>query len=302
MDEEQLIDEGESVKGEKRMKDAYEASSKLLRMRLSKDRPEDLEVLERVKESDVIVVKGDYDHAQVNFEMAGIPHTVVSPEHISTMQLNRDQLLFINCPGHLENQGISNVRGFVERGGMLVTTDWALETVLEEAFPGFVKRGGTDTEDDVVRVEIKDVGEDSFISSVIDNTDDPQWWLEGSSYPIHIVDKERVKVQVTSEEMKEKYGEAPIIISFRFGNGEVIHMTSHFYLQRTETRTERHATSAMAYAAEKGVMGSAAAEVLEDKDLSTAEVESAYTSQAFMTDMVARQRKRAEKRKEEEEP
>ncbi|MGY5874670.1 MAG: hypothetical protein RTU30_02895 [Candidatus Thorarchaeota archaeon] len=302
MDEEQFVAEGEEVKGDEKMKDAYEASSKLLRMRLSKDRPEDLEVLERVKESDVIVVEGGYDHAQVNFEMAGIPHTVISEMSVGRTEFNRDQLLFINCPGSLDMDGIEKVEVFVRTGGMLVTTDWALENVLEKAFPGFVARGGTDTADDVVRVEIHEGGEDSFIASVIDKTDDPQWWLEGSSYPIKILDKKKVKIFVSSKEMKKRYGEAPIIVSFRYGDGEVIHMTSHFYLQRTETRTERHQGSAAAYAAEKGVSKEEAAALFDSSDLSTAEVESAYTSQAFMTDMVARQRKRAEKREEEEEP
>jgi hypothetical protein len=247
----------------------------------------------------VVVVGGTYDHAQVNFEMAGIPHILVGPHQVSQIELNPDQLVFINCPGDLDEQSIGKIRGFVERGGMLVTTDWALQNVLEPAFPGFVKRGGTDTADDVVRVEILEGVEDSFISAVIDESDDPQWWLEGSSYPIEIIDKEKVKVLVTSKEMKKKYGHAPIIVSFNYGNGEVIHMTSHFYLQRTETRTDRHAMSAKEYAAEKGFSASETEEIIRDEDLSIAEVESAYTSQAFMVDMVSRQKKKAMKRKEE---
>ena len=44
---------------------------------------------------------------------------------------------------------------FVEEGGQLITTDWALKHVLEVAFPGTVKVGGS-TGDEVVAVEIVD--------------------------------------------------------------------------------------------------------------------------------------------------
>ena len=44
---------------------------------------------------------------------------------------------------------------FVKEGGQLITTDWALKYVLEVAFPGTVKVGGS-TGDEVVTVEIVD--------------------------------------------------------------------------------------------------------------------------------------------------
>ncbi|MFX0091305.1 MAG: hypothetical protein ACFFBD_06030 [Candidatus Hodarchaeota archaeon] len=296
-----MVDE-QDTKGDPRMKKAYEASSRLLRERLAKERPEDLKLLDDIEEADIIVVEGQYDHAQVNFKLAGIPHKVISPPTVDSLEITSDQLLFINCPGSgIGDKGIKVIQHFVGGGGMLVTTDWALLHVLEKAFPGVVKYNQQPTRDDVVRVEILDGGEDSFIHNVIDKTDDPQWWLEGSSYPIQILDQEKVKVLVTSKEMEEKYGEAPILISFKVGEGEVIHMTSHFYLQRTETRTKRHAKSGESYAMEKGFTQEQAKAMNNLQDLSVAEVESAYTSQAFMADMVMKQKKRVQKRKEEKE-
>lgn len=294
-----MVDE-QQIKGDPRMKKAYEASSQLLRKRLAKERPEDLELLDDIKESDIIVVTGQYDHAQVNFELAGIPHIVIDPLKMNSIEITPDKLLFINCPGtEIEENGITTIKRFVESGGMLVTTDWVLKNVLEVAFPGYVKFNDRSTVDDVFRIEILEVGDDSFVHKVIDQTDDPQWWLEGSSYPIQILDKEKVKILVTSKEMEEKYGEAPIVVSFKFGMGEIIHMTSHFYLQRTETRTERHALSSKTYAMEKGFSKAEAEEISELEDLSVSEVESAYTSQAIMTDLVTQQKKRVLKRQKE---
>ena len=67
----------------------------------------------------------------------------------------------------------------------------------------------------------------------------PVWWLEGSSYPIEILDKRRVKVLVRSDDLKKRYKHDPVIVRFDWGKGTVYHMISHFYLQRSETRTKK---------------------------------------------------------------
>lgn len=71
----------------------------------------------------------------------------------------------------------------------------------------------------------------------------PVWWLESSSYPIEVLDKKKVKVLVRSEELKRRYKHDPVIISFEWGKGVVYHMISHFYLQRSETRTKKQGTT-----------------------------------------------------------
>ena len=71
----------------------------------------------------------------------------------------------------------------------------------------------------------------------------PVWWLESSSYPIEILDKKKVKVLVRSNELKKRYKHDPVIISFEYGKGVVYHMISHFYLQRSETRTQKQGES-----------------------------------------------------------
>ncbi|MFX0087291.1 MAG: hypothetical protein ACFFAU_16695 [Candidatus Hodarchaeota archaeon] len=154
---------------------------------------------------------------------------------------------------------------------MLVTTDWALVHIKAAAFPNILRYNQQPTTDDVVSVQILEGGEDSFIANVIDKSDEPMWWLEGSSYPIKILDKEKVQILETSKEMEKKYGEAPIVVSFMFGKGEIYHKTSHFYLQRTEIRTKRHSESDMAYTMEKGFTKEEAEEMGSNfEDLSTA--------------------------------
>jgi len=113
------------------------------------------------------------------------------------------------------------------------TTDWALRHVIEPAFRGVLAYNERPTADAVVRVEVVDP-ENQFLKGVMGPNDDPQWWLEGSSYPIRIVDTERVKVLLTSRQLADQWGESPVAVVFPHGQGEVFHMISHYYLQRTE--------------------------------------------------------------------
>lgn len=54
-----------------------------------------------------------------------------------------------------------------------------------------------------------------------------------------MLDKKKVKVLVRSDELQRRYKHDPVIISFEWGKGVVYHMISHFYLQRSETRTKK---------------------------------------------------------------
>ena len=78
---------------------------------------------------------------------------------------------------------------------------------------------------------------------------------------------------------------------FRWGEGEVFHMISHYYLQRTELRTQRHQAPATSYFAEKGVACDALM-CSEVADLSLADLESAKPSATFMANvMIAKKEK-----------
>ena len=181
-----------------------------------------------------------------------VEFTACEPSSLDRLTLHPEQLLVINCPGQISGAAVTKVRAFVEAGGSLFTTDWALKHVIEPAFPGVLAFNERPTADDVVRIEVKEP-DNIYLQGVIDGQDDPLWWLEASSYPIRIVDHDRVKVLITSKELGEKYGEEPVAVWFRWGEGEVFHMISHYYLQRTELRTQRHQASAASYFSEKGV-------------------------------------------------
>jgi len=269
---------------------AYAAAAHITREQLRRDAPERARTLDEVEASDVVVVAGIYDHVEAVLSALEVPHELVQPHELDRLALRPEQLLIVNCPGQVSPRAITRIRAFVEAGGSLFTTDWALKHVIEPAFPGVLAFSGRPTPDDVVRIEVKD-RENIYLQGVLDGQDDPQWWLEGSSYPISVVDEERVQVLITSRELEEKYGEAPVAVWFRWGEGDVFHMISHYYLQRTELRTERHASAAAGYFSEKGVEMTAA--LVEDMDgLSLADVESAKPSAAFMANVIIDKKRR----------
>ncbi len=269
---------------------AYRAAARITREQMLRQAPERARALEEVEASDVVVVAGCYDHVESVLGALEVPHVLVQPQEVGRLALRPEQLLIVNCPGDVPAAAIPRIRGFVEAGGSLFTTDWALKHVIEPAFPGVLAFSRRPTPDDVVRIEVKD-HDNIYLQGVLDGQDDPQWWLEGSSYPITVVDAERVQVLITSRELEEKYGEAPVAVWFRWGEGDVFHMISHYYLQRTELRTERHGSAASTYFAEKGV--EVTQSMLADLDgLCLADVESAKPSAAFMANVIADKKRR----------
>lgn len=270
---------------------AYKAGAKMARSRMEKESPLDAEALRQVRASDIVVVAGQYDHVEAVLGALEMPFQLIDVGQLDGVDLRPEQLLVINCPGNISPRAIGKVRRFVAAGGSLFTTDWALKHVIEPAFPGFVEYNERPTADDVVRIEIKSK-DNPFLKGVMDGADDPQWWLEGSSYPIRVIDSTNVQVLLASKELANKYGEAPVAVVFPFGQGEVFHMISHYYLQRTELRTSRHASSGMAYADEKGYEASPM-EAQELRDLSLGEVESAQTSARLFANVIAEKKKRS---------
>ena len=286
-----------------KMKKAYQASSKILEKRMEKERPQDLEILKKVKDSSIIIVAGSYDKIEMVLDLIKIPYVLIQPQDVDQIELKTDQILIVNCPGYISEFGLNKIKGFVQKGGFLFTTDWALLNILEKIFPEYVKYNQRPTADDCVRVEVVDK-KNKFLEGLFTGKDaDPIWWLESSSYPIIIVDKNKVNILVSSKEMKEKYGESPIVILFRYGDGgTVLHMTSHYYLQRSELRTKRHKTSAENYVtSEMAFTKEEAKEIKKDlDDVTLGEAESAYISSQFISNVIVEQQKMVEKKKNEQ--
>lgn len=282
---------------------AYRIADELIKDRLEETAPELAAELAGIEEADILVVRGVHDHIQRVLDLAGTRFALVDPGRIASAELRPDQVMFVNCGAKFEQRGLNTIRAFVDGGGFLFTTDWALRDVLEAAFPGYVEYNGQATGDEVVRVEIHQK-DDPLLATLIGPDDDPQWWLEGSSYPIRVLKPDEVNVIISSKELGRKYGETPVFITFEVGEGRIYHMISHFYLQRTETRTARHVCSGDDYLDEKSISRSARAKYvgMGSSDISLGEVESAYTSRSMMSHVMLSKKEQMRRVRREKRP
>ena len=285
-----------------KMSTAYRVAQEMIKDKL-KDVDEDMAAeFEELGESEVIVSEGVHDYIEQVFNGIGLKHNLINPQQFEKIDLDPDKIIFINCPGNVTSKGLRNLVTFVEKGGFLFTTDWALRHVIEPGFPGYIKYNNRPTSDEVVRVDIL-AEEDPFLQSLIGPNDDPQWWLEGSSYPIEILNHKEVDILIKSKEIEKKYGESAVFVTFDYGKGKIYHMISHFYLQRAETRTARHAKSGAEYANEKLNMDQYREEKYKNMgidDANLSDVEAAYSSSSMMNKILWDKRKMAEMEREDE--
>ncbi len=261
---------------------SYDVAIRIMNAELSAG---DQDLLRRLDDHDVIVIRGCHDRVEHVLRLAGIAHHVVQPQDVAMLDLTPHQLVFVNCPGEVNDRAIEVLRLFVESGGSLVTTDWALKHIVERAFPGVIARNGRSTGDEVVRVEVRD-DSSPWLAGMFHEGADPLWWLEVASYPIRILDHGRVKVLLTSSELGARYGAASVAVTFDVGKGNVLHMISHYYLQRADPRTARHKKGWKDYAGEVGAEKVAKEAGSSFDDISAGEVEAAHKSLRFMTNMV----------------
>jgi len=217
-----------------------------------------------------------------------VKHVVIPPSLLDRLDLLPTQTLMVNCPGQLSPAAIKKVHDFVARGGYLVTTDWAIN-VTAKAFPGTIEHNGQRTPNDVVSVTTHDASE-PLLSHMKALKDQPRWWLENASFPIRILDRQKVRVLMSSDEMKKKYGEGAVVVAFRFGDGKVLHMTSHFYLQQARLLVASEKRAGSAFAKDVGLSDADVAAMkkkgVNPDDVRAGEVTSAYSMQQMSTNLL----------------
>eukprot|EP00386_Alphamonas_edax_P005404 GDKI01017396.1.p1 GENE.GDKI01017396.1~~GDKI01017396.1.p1 ORF type:complete len:397 (-),score=91.71 GDKI01017396.1:20-1210(-) len=289
--------------GDAAMKTAYEAANHIVRERISKGNKEDINILDGLKDEDIVCVDGTYDHIHQVLEALGLPFQRVTQDQFALMPLRPDQTVYINCACEFPLHAAQKAETFVRGGGQLITTDWALKNVLEAGFPGYVRFNEMPTGDEVVQIQVRDREDDVCRGFLAETSEaEPVWWLEASSYPIQVLNTEKVKVLVASRELKERYGDDPVIIKFEHGEGTVYHMISHFYLQRAEARNKKHAQTAEAYMCEQNLSADTAERVrnitskADTPSINYGQVQSAAASSEFVSRVVISHKQRSAQR------
>ena len=280
--------------GTTEMRRANRAAAEILQRRMQDSRPDDYKLLREAAGADVVVVSGVYDRVQDVLRAVQIKHVVIPPALLDKLPLLSTQTLMLNCPGDISEAAIKKVRAFVERGGYLVTTDWALRTAAA-AFPGTIEHNGRTTPNDVVAVHVHD-DKEPLLTHVKVMREHPRWWLEGSSYPIRVKDKQRVRVLMSSEEMAKRYGDGAVVVAFSWQQGKVLHMTSHFFLQQSKLVAESEKQRGSSFAKGAGLSDKQVEELrrkgVNVDEVKAGELNSAYSMQQVSTNLIVEKQAR----------
>jgi len=186
--------------------------------------------LEKLRQAEVVVVRGSADHMEHVMQKAQVKYVVVDPEDLPQLPLHGQQVLMVNCTGEMSPAARERVRRFVSAGGFLYTTDHAVHYLLERAFPGYVKWSGKTSNEEIFAMEVGQT--DRGLLKKIGNGGHPRWQLAGGGYLFDVVDKQKVDVLMTSRAVAQRYGSGGVLgVRFRVGDGQVIHVTGHFFTQ-----------------------------------------------------------------------
>lgn len=177
-------------------------------------------------EDRLIEVKGQWDDAARTLKNLGIPFRRVRAGQLRPDVLSAAKVVVINCAGELKRDQLQNLRDFVSNGGYLLTTDWALDNMLQQTFPGYVEWNKGKSDRNMYSSTI--VNPDPVL---FDNTVRNAYWkLDLSAHMIRIRRPDAVRVLCTSPELAAEDPDrmGALAVVFKFGKGYVLHMVGHF--------------------------------------------------------------------------
>jgi len=202
------------------------------------------------KHGKILAVEGRFEKPKKVIEnMYAAEKRTIKPNQIMKYDLGLYDIVLIGCPGNqIPEAAHPRIQVFVQNGGWLITTDWALVSIVEKLFPGYIRWNNQKTGDVVVACQLADpthpfldgvkseMTREKWIKKATKNTseDEFRWWLETKSYPIRVLNPVEVNVLIYSRELKYKWGEGAVLCYFDVGKlgGRVIHIISHTHLQK----------------------------------------------------------------------
>ena len=202
------------------------------------------------KHGKILAISGKFEKPKkVIQHMYASVKRVIRPNVVLRTDFNQYDLILVGCPGkEIPTMAHSKIKDFVINGGWLLTTDWAILHIIENIFPGFIRWNQKKTSDSVVACQILEpnhpfldgvlgeIQQSKWAKQASANTGKKEfrWWLEFRSFPIQILNPDTVRILIASNELKQKWGESPVLVYFNYGNkgGRIIHMISHTNLQK----------------------------------------------------------------------
>ncbi|CAN5296999.1 hypothetical protein BH10CYA1_BH10CYA1_28910 [soil metagenome] len=174
----------------------------------------------------VIVVKGRWDDSGRTLRALGIQYERVGSGDLKDMPLDNVKVLIVDCAGSAPRESFQRIRDFVVRGGYLLATDWALDNLIEKAFPGYVEYDRKKNAEAIYDAYVVNPEPVLFANAVTN----AHWKMDESSHLLRVVKPGSVRVLARSRKLeKEDPGSQGVLaVVFPFGKGYVMHMVGHF--------------------------------------------------------------------------
>ncbi|HEX9577336.1 MAG TPA: hypothetical protein VF993_06265 [Myxococcales bacterium] len=180
------------------------------------------------RDAEVIIVTGSADHMEQVMKRAGVKFALISPADLARVELRWQQILMVNCTGEMPPAAAERVRRFVNAGGMLYTTDHAVRYLIERIFPNTIRFSGTQSQEQIFPMQAE--GDRGLVAKINDHGE-PRWQLAGGGMLFDVVGA-NVEVLMRSRQVAERYhGSGVLGVRFRVGDGQVVHVTGHFFTQ-----------------------------------------------------------------------
>src|ERR1041384_5160101 len=185
--------------------------------------------LHAVEKAEVVIVTGSADHMEQVMQRAGVKYALVTPDDLPDLPLRWQQILMVNCTGQMTPRAMERVRRFVNAGGMLYTTDHAVHYLIEKIFPGTIRFNGQATQEEIFPMEVS--GDRGLVAKIVTPGHQPRWQTAGGGMLFDVVDP-KVEVLMRSAAVTAKFHKGGALgVRFRVGDGQVIHVTGHFFTQ-----------------------------------------------------------------------
>ena len=157
-------------------------------------------VLAVEKHGKILAVNGRYEKPKKVIEhMYASLKNVIREKEIMKEDLSQyDVVFWLDSNVYIPYASHPKVRDFVMNGGWLITTDWALRSIIENIFPGYIRWNQAKTADAVVACQIiepnhpfldgvlTEIQQSKWQKQTAKNTKKSEfrWWLETRSFPI----------------------------------------------------------------------------------------------------------------------
>lgn len=180
----------------------------------------------------IVVVEGEFDKMERVLDAYRIRYTLIQREQLVRRRFPRAKLLCINCARAVSSEQrrkyVARVKGFVQRGGWLITSDWSIEPYLTMGFPDCVRTLEKRRHQPDTIITVRKTSTSPLLDGVFSRRARTDWWLEETS-TMFAVTSSKVNVLIVSDDMQQRFGAKVVCFDFHSGQGRVLHLLGHFY-------------------------------------------------------------------------